>query len=986
MTAREQFSVAAIVTATGAALITAATGTAIAGENLPPLRVDPTLLGLPAPAAAKPPAAEPATAIEPPAPVPGPITPVVSDKPVAAPVVAAPVAPAAAVTQAARPVAPSVSAPPPVKQAVRETPAVASQAAAPAAIPVNPKALPPAAAAQAAPTLPAAPVATSALAVAPPPTRPGSDQAQLTAQNMPLLRVDPALLGQAAPVSATAMAVAPTPPMVGNERLPPLYSAHVDAGRLPAPPGYQKVPHDPNAKAPIYVTADRLNGTAEQTIVAEGNVELEQRDMLLTADKLTYWQLDEEAEAEGNVVLTRPDARITGPKTRISLEDEQGYFEQPVYTIEREAVLRQQTSRRSASIRPLHPDMLDVMAPQRVTTTGSGKAERVDLEGEGQYRFTNATYSTCPAGDNQDWYAQVADLKLDYDREVGDGRDARVYFKGMPLLYAPVMSFSLNNQRKTGLLAPTMGANSRVGFQYFQPFYWNIAPNMDATLTSRAMSKRGIQLIGDVRYRDYNYTGNTRFEYLPKDETTGEARYAYSVRHNQNLGNGFSTYLNLSGVSDATYFTDMSTQIANVSRVNLLRQAALNYSASWWSTNLVLQKYQTLQIPDRPTVITPYASLPRISLNAARYDLPGSLAFNLHGEYVNFTHPTRVEGQRMTFYPQLSLPLQSTAFYITPKIGLHATSYRLSNQQAGEPDSINRTLPIFSVDSGVTFEREMQWKDSTYTQTLEPRLYYVNIPNRDQSQIPVFDTALSDFNFAQIFSENRYVGKDRIGDANQLTAALTSRLIDPDTGVELVRGMIGQRYYFSDQRVTLNSFANPNAETARTERDADLLAAITGLIAPKTYLNAGVQYNPRDNQTQRFNIMTRYQPEIGKVLNGGYRYTREMLGQIDVSGQWPLGGGWTAMGRYNYSTRDKRAIEVVAGLEYNGGCWAIRGLLQRLSTTAQSEITSFFIQLELSGFSSIGSNPATVLRRTVPGYSRNYGYDGTGGDDDSYYY
>lgn len=800
---------------------------------------------------------------------------------------------------------------------------------------------------------------------------------------MPALRVDPALLGLAAPA---AVAADTAPPLVSGERLAPLYSAHVEAGRLPAPPGYQKVPHDPNAKAPVYITADRLNGTTEQTIVAEGSVELQQRDITLTADKVTYWQLDEEAEAEGNVVLTRPDARITGPKTRMSLEDETGYFEQPVYTIQREASLRQKTSRRASTIRPLHPGMLDVMAPQQITTTGSGKAERLDMEGEGQYRFTNATYSTCPAGDNQDWYAQVSDLKLDYDREVGDGRNARVYFKGVPFLYTPIMSFSLNNQRKTGLLAPTMGVNSKVGFQYFQPFYWNIAPNMDATLTSRVMAKRGAQLSGDLRYLDYNYRGTSRFEYLPKDSVTGESRYAYSVLHNQNLGNGFSAYLNLSGVSDATYFTDMSTQISNVSRVNLLRQAALNYNASWWSTNLILQKYQTLQIPDRPTITTPYASLPRINLNAARYDLPGDLAFNLHGEYVNFSHPTRVEGQRMAFYPQLSLPLQSTAFYITPKIGVHATSYSLQGQQAGLPDSINRTVPIFSVDSGVTFERDMQWKDSTYTQTLEPRLYYVNIPYREQGNIPVFDTALADFNFAQIFSENRYVGKDRIGDANQLTAAVTSRLIDQESGVELIRAMVGQRYYFSDQRVTLNSPTNPNAEVARTERDADLLAAVTGLVAPRTYLDAGVQYNPRDNQTERFNVMARYQPEIGKVLNGGYRYTREMLGQIDISGQWPLGGGWTAMGRYNYSTRDNRPIEIVAGLEYNGGCWAIRGLLQRLSTTAQTEITSFFIQLELSGFSSIGSNPATVLRRTVPGYSRNYGYNDSGSDDDSYHY
>ena len=776
-------------------------------------------------------------------------------------------------------------------------------------------------------------------------------------------------------------AAAAAPPQVSGERLPPTYSAHVNAGRLPAPPGYQKVPHDPDAKAPIYITADKLNGTTDQTIVAEGNVELQQRDMTLNADKVTYWQLDEDAEAEGNVVLTRPDARISGPKARVNLGDSEGYFEQPAYTVQREAVMQQPMRQDVVSTTPLHPGMLNVMASQRVTTTGSGKAERVDLEGEGQYRFTNATYSTCPAGDNQDWYAQVSDLKLDYDREVGDGRSAKVYFKGVPFLYTPVMSFSLNNQRKSGLLPATFGTNTKVGVQYYQPYYWNIAPNMDATITSRLMSKRGLQLNGELRYLDYNYYGTSRFEYLPTDNATNETRYAYSVLHNQNLGNGFSGSLNLNGVSDPTYFTDLSTRISSTSQVNLLRQGTLNYAASWWSSSLVLEKYQTLQIPNQPPVAIPYASLPRITLNAARPDLGGNLAFNLQGEYVSFAHPTQVEGQRMVLYPQLSLPLQTASFYVTPKVGVHGTSYSLDRQAVGQPDSITRTLPIFSVDSGVTFERDMQWRDSTYTQTLEPRLYYVYIPNRDQSNIPVFDTAQADFNFAQIFSENRYVGKDRIGDANQLTAAVTSRLIDPDSGVELVRGMLGQRYYFADQHVTLPG------EVARTGRKADILAAVTGLVAPKTYIDTGWQYNPNASQTERFNIMTRYQPEIGKVMNAGYRYTRDLLGQVDISGQWPFGGGWTALGRYNFSTKDNRLIEAVAGFEYNAGCWAVRGLLQRLSTTAQSETTSFFIQLELSGFSNIGSNPAEVLRRTVPGYSRNYGgYNDPGTDNYPNYY
>lgn len=760
---------------------------------------------------------------------------------------------------------------------------------------------------------------------------------------------------------------------------PPLAPSPIVAAQTipeaPTDAAFKKVPHDPNAKVPVYVTADSITGTTDQAIVAEGSVELQQGDATLTADKVTYWQTEEETEAEGNVVLKRPGARVSGPKMRLRIEDSEGYAEQPHYVIHRDVVIRQ-PQQDNVIAKPLHPSMPDVTAPQRVTTTGSGQAERIDFEGEGQYHLHNATYSTCPA-DDQTWYAQVSDLNLDYDSESGYGRNARIYFKDVPFLYTPVISFPLNNRRKTGLLPPTAGANSKVGLQYLQPFYWNIAPNMDATIAARLMARRGIQLSGKLRYLDYNYNGNANFEYLPNDTVTGKSRYAYSVVHNQNFGAGFRGYLNLNGVSDSTYFTDLSTLITNVSQVNLLRQGVLSYSAGWWSSALSLERYQTLQIPNQPPVTTPYARLPRLTLNASRPDLPGGLAFNLQSEYVRFSHPSKVESQRAFLYPQLSLPLQTSAFYVTPKIGVSATRYALSNQSAGQPDSISRTLPIFSIDSGVTFERDMQWANSTYTQTLEPRLYYVYIPYRDQSDIPVFDTALADFNFAQIFSENRYVGRDRIGDANQLTAALTSRLIDPETGIELIRGMLGQRYYFSDQRVTLPT------ETARTRNTANILAAVTGLVAPKTYVDTAVEYNPRENQTERMNVMGRYQPEIGKVLNAGYRYTRDLLGQIDISGQWPLGGGWSGMGRYNYSTREGRPIEIVAGLEYNGDCWALRGLLQRLSTTAQTQTTSFFIQLELRGFSSIGSNPASVLRRTIPGYSRNYG---DAADDDSAYY
>jgi LPS-assembly protein len=236
------------------------------------------------------------------------------------------------------------------------------------------------------------------------------------------------------------------------------------------------------------------------------------------------------------------------------------------------------------------------------------------------------------------------------------------------------------------------------------------------------------------------------------------------------------------------------------------------------------------------------------------------------------------------------------------------------------------------------------------------------VPNRDQSKIPIFDSAPVDFNFAQIFSENRYDGSDRIGDANQLTAALVSRLIDPNTGGELVRGALGERFYFNTQQVTLPG------EIPRTDRKTDLLAAFTGRVTDRVFVDSGWQYNPSFSRTERLNLGVRYQPEIGKVLNAGYRYSRDQLAQIDISTQWPLTGGWSAVARYNYSTKDKKLIEGLGGIEYDAGCWVARVVLHRLATQTTQTTTALFVQLELNGLGRIGSNPLDMLKRSVMGY------------------
>ena len=780
------------------ALLALTAGSA-AAETLPPLRINPGLLGagtLPLPAAA--------AAVEP----------VVAAKPV----------PAQAVRMDPPPVARVDLTPP------QTGPVEPSQTSAAPAARVAPVARPAA---------PAAPVAAIPLAPAPARLPP------IAVAEAPRRQEEPKIARPEVTRPEVVIQKPQEPPQV-EERpaLPPLYSAHAAAGGLPefvlrGAAGVTAYLKRPGEQLPTFIVADQIAGRNDVEVVADGNVELRKRNSVLQSDRLTYWQEADEVEAAGNVRLSRDGDRVSGPKMRMKMEDSTGFFEQPEYNIRRI---------KTGSAATLWTGTEERVSPE--LTTGRGAAARMEFEGEGKYRLTDATYSTCtpPAGRDPDWFARTTDLRLDYDDEEGTARNATLYFKGVPILYSPWLTFSLNNERKSGLLTPTLGSTSRGGAEYTQPFYWNIAQNMDATIAPRFMSKRGTLWNGEYRYLSPSYNGSVQGQYLPDDKLEHKRRSSFSMAHSQNLGYGFSGALALNGASDGTFFSDLANGSAVVAQTNLLRQGALSYGSTWWSANLLAQSYQTLQDPSLPPVTEPYRRLPQLTVNANRGDLPFGMSFAFSGEHVNFRNATLVEGRRFTLYPQISVPLQTAVLNLTPKIGLHSTSYNLDRQPAGTPQKLTRNVPILSVDSGVTFERDMDWFGKPLTQTLEPRLYYLYVPLRDQSQIPVFDTGIADFNFAQIFGENRYSGGDRIADANQATAMISSRLLDPLTGAEILRAAFGQRFYFSTQNVGLPG------EVLRSDRQTDFLGSISGRILPKTYADAGVQYNPRLSRLERLNI------------------------------------------------------------------------------------------------------------------------------------
>jgi LPS-assembly protein len=732
-------------------------------------------------------------------------------------------------------------------------------------------------------------------------------------------------------------------------------SAHAQQGLVPKPqrPSGLVAPGD-RASGPVFIEADRLDARGEDEAEATGNVRLRRDGQALFADRLRYNAKSEEVEATGNVRVEHGRDFVEGDRARYNLGTQRGFIDNPTFRIT-------PAPRDVPPPQPWEP-------PHPPPVQGRGSAGRVLFQGPDLYRAEQASYTTCGPGDDA-WFLRARELDIDKNREIGSARGASLELLGYTILYTPYISFSLNNQRTSGILTPHVGSGSNTGLELTIPYYWNIAPNRDATFYPRVMTKRGLQLGGEFRYLGHAYAGDARAEWLPDDNQLDRSRYAYFLRHGQSFDGGWSAGLNVNRVSDDRYFTDLSTLVAVTSRTILPAEGIINKSAPWgdagsYTLTAHFQSWQTLQSDPLAPVLPPYNRKPHLAFNAFRQEL-WHTDFDLISSYTDFSHPSLVGGRRMLAYPSFSLPLQTSYSFFVPKVGAHVTRYWVDENAQGLIDQ-TRTLPIVTADAGLIFERNTTITGIPLVQTLEPRLFYVYIPFRDQSRLPNFESGQLDVTIATLFLENQFSGHDRINDANQVTFGAQSRFIHPDSGIERLRVALAQRYYFQDQRVTLPGVPpRPDASAS-----SDLLAALSGTILPSWTADAGVRYNTDQSQIQQFNVSTRYQPGPGRVLNLAYRDTIDRVRQTDISFQWPVTTQWTALARWNYSLRDKRTLEAIAGFEYDGGCWAFRAVAHRFATSLTSTSTSIFFQLELNGVSRIGSNLTDVLRRNVGGYTR----------------
>lgn len=773
----------------------------------------------------------------------------------------------------------------------------------------------------------------------------------------------------AAPPGAGAFALTPAG-VAESTDLPKLKSSSMLAEEVSSAPGSQ---------GPVFVFGDRVSGRPDLETVVEGHAELRRGATAIRADRIEYYQPEDQVKSRGNVRINSAGNRFEGPELEIKLDRFEGFFTQPTYRF--------------------------------LKNGGNGQAERVDFIDEKHITARGASYTTCERNNEASWAPawtlRATRFDFDLDQEVGVATGAVIRFKDVPILALPKISFPLTDKRKSGFLPPTVGLSSVNGFQVQQPYYFNIAPNRDATLSPTVMSKRGVDLAGEFRYLERDYKGDVRANFLPSDALRNRDRWSYGYQHSGVIHSGLPSVgdlglsLNLNRASDNDYWRDFPAGSTSIAQRLLAQDAKLSWRRGFFSSSARTLKWQTLQDVSSP-ITPPFDRLPQFTAAYTRVDAPlaglgSGFDWSVEGDFTRFSSDTRLTLQPDTSRSftklQVSRPWLSSSGYITPKLQLHATNYQFSAPFNGLR-SESRTVPTFSLDSGLQFERHASVLGRSLTQTLEPRAFYVRTPFRDQSQLPNFDSGANSFNFSTVFTENAFVGNDRISDANLLTLGLTSRLLDPATGAEAARFGVAQRLRYQDQRVTLPGVLPVS------DRISDLLVGTSVNWVPQWSFDSTVQYNVKTRQSQRATIGARYSPGNYRVISAAFRRQRSLSGisgvtdssgvteskQIDVGWQWPIndlwgdkgrdlgagqgqgGGRYYSVGRLNYSVLDKRLVDTVVGIEYDGCCWIGRVVLQRFQNSTTASTTQILFQLELVGFSRLGSSPLGTLKSNVPGY------------------
>lgn len=770
----------------------------------------------------------------------------------------------------------------------------------------------------------------------------------------------------------------------------------------------------PQDESPTYVSA-RASRYEEQTqtTTLAGDVVLRQGSMQAEANEARLHQLENRGELDGNVRLRDNGALLVGDHAQLQLDNGEAQVDNAEYVMH------------AAKVR--------------------GSAQYAKRQEDAIIRLKNGTYTRCEPGKNT-WVLRGNNIKLDPNTGFGTARNVTLRVKDVPVFYTPYMYFPIDNRRQSGFLAPSFGSTSKTGGYLVTPYYFNLAPNYDATLYPRYMATRGLMLEGEFRYMTPGSEGQLSAAWLDdqnnqrKQQSEYQSeRWMYNWQHTSGLDSRLLAEVDYSDISDPYYFQDLRTDL-NVSRPAYLNQRG---SLTWRGDNYTAQIAAHAYVPTNVVNITPYDRLPQLTLKGSLPFQPQGLHIGYDTEFVSFQRSLhsgtytgyngitqawydtyikglgRAEGDRLYLAPEVNLPLEWSFGYLKPSLKYTYTRYNLSLDQQGKStllaeqsynSNVDRSIPIFSVDSGLYFDRNTSWFGNSYRQTLEPRAYYLYVPNKDQSDIPVFDTLESTFSYASLWRDNRFSGKDRIGDENRLSLGLTSRLIEAD-GFERQTFSIGQAIYFADRKVQMPGIDYRSRNYATAQVSPYALEYLYRFNRDWKVTSA-FNWDPDSRHTRSGSAMLHYQPEDNpnKVVNVGYRYRNDSVHYNQYSGTWETGGDWgdctagpnnciknyykiqqhdfstiwpiaqqwNVIARWQYDYNRNRTLEAFGGFEYDSCCWKLRVINRywinyderSLYLTQNNQANSgIFFEIILKGLGGVTGNKVdTFLSRGIQGY------------------
>jgi LPS-assembly protein len=676
----------------------------------------------------------------------------------------------------------------------------------------------------------------------------------------------------------------------------------------------------------VAIEADQTE-LVDQKLVFTGNAELERDGMMVSAEKLTYDKAADSFSGEGDIRIQDPTGNVFQAQSmEIEVETLIGTADDVEYTLTAE-----EAGAKSPDGKPIR---------------AHGVAKRIDFEGHDLVTLHDATYSTCRK-DKEIAVLNAGKIELDKSAGVGKAKNMKLRLWDVPVFWFPYVSFPLSDDRKSGFLMPTIGSSDRAGTVIKVPYYLNINPAMDATLSANYYSKRGAQLQGEYRYLNKQGKGIFNGAYLADDKETGENRYGYQIDLQQRFARNWSANIDYAKISDEDYFEDFSGNLLLTSATYLRQEGRLDYSGSWLRANALYSEFQTID-EDIPEASRPYTREPAISFST---NIPkvNDFRFDAYGSYTDFQRTDRVSGPRSDLGASVAYDFRKIYGFFKPKATFRYTSYDLTDVANGEVTDPDRSLGIFSLDSGLYFDKDSFIKGRDFTTTLEPRLFYLYVPYEDQTDIPIFDTGESTFSMGTMFRENRFTGPDRIGDANQLTVALTSRLIDAEGGEDLLKGTLGQIYYFDDRQVSLST----DPTEPQTFNRSDFVGELYTKLNSKFYMYNFLQYDSEESEIGDFKTDLRYTKDARRGVNVGYYYNNNGSQQVNADVAWALAPRWQLNANARYDVEQSDFLRSGLAVGYNACCWGVTVAAQRRIDNNSEYVNAFLLTLKLNGLTNI---------------------------------